>query len=113
VISAQPTAGIGYELDAIAAVVLGGTSLFGGRGRLHGTLIGSVILGVLSTGLILMNVQFFTQLLIHSLKRRCRPTSEHRCRVAWACPSCGVLDRVSMSSRRSDSGTHWPHPIAL
>jgi ribose transport system permease protein len=56
--------GIGYELDAIAAVVLGGTSLFGGRGRLHGTLIGSVILGVLSTGLILMNVQFFTQLLI-------------------------------------------------
>jgi ribose transport system permease protein len=64
VISAQPTAGIGYELDAIAAVVLGGTSLLGGRGRLHGTLIGSVILGVLSTGLILMNVQFFTQLLI-------------------------------------------------
>ena len=63
-ISAQPTAGIGYELHAIAAVVLGGTSLFGGRGRLHGTLIGSVILGVLSTGLILMNVQFFTQLLI-------------------------------------------------
>ena len=44
--------------------MLGGTSLFGGPGRLHGTLIGSVILGVLSTGLILMNVQFFTQLLI-------------------------------------------------
>ncbi|RMB85976.1 ABC transporter permease subunit [Streptomyces shenzhenensis] len=64
VVSAQPTAGTGYELDAIAAVVLGGTSLMGGRGRLIGTLIGSVILGVLSTGLILMNVQFFTQLLI-------------------------------------------------
>lgn len=64
VISAQPTAGTGYELDAIAAVVLGGTSLAGGRGRIIGTLIGSVILGVLSTGLILMNVQFFTQLLI-------------------------------------------------
>jgi ribose transport system permease protein len=64
VISAQRTAGIGYELDAIAAVVLGGTSLFGGRGRLHGALIGSVILGVLSTGLILISVQFFTQLLI-------------------------------------------------
>jgi ribose transport system permease protein len=64
VISAQPTAGTGYELDAIAAVVLGGTSLAGGRGRIVGTLIGSVILGVLSTGLILLNVQFFTQLLI-------------------------------------------------
>jgi len=64
VISAQPTAGTGYELDAIAAVVLGGTSLAGGRGRIVGTLIGSIILGVLSTGLILLNVQFFTQLLI-------------------------------------------------
>ncbi|TIP09174.1 ABC transporter permease [Mesorhizobium sp.] len=64
VISAQPTAGTGYELDAIAAVVLGGTSLAGGRGRVVGTLIGSVILGVLSTGLILLNVPFFTQLLI-------------------------------------------------
>lgn len=64
VVSAQPTAGTGYELDAIAAVILGGTSLMGGRGRIIGTLIGSVILGVLSTGLILMNVPFFTQLLI-------------------------------------------------
>ncbi|OLP62694.1 ribose ABC transporter permease [Xaviernesmea oryzae] len=63
-ISAQPTAGTGYELDAIAAVVLGGTSLAGGRGRIVGTLIGAVILGVLSTGLILMNVPFFTQLLV-------------------------------------------------
>jgi ribose transport system permease protein len=64
VVSAQPTAGTGYELDAIAAVVLGGTSLAGGRGRIVGTLVGSVILGVLSTGLILMNVPFFTQLLV-------------------------------------------------
>jgi ribose transport system permease protein len=64
VISAQPTAGTGYELDAIAAVVLGGTSLVGGRGRIIGTLIGAIILGVLTTGLILLNVQFFTQLLI-------------------------------------------------
>ncbi len=64
VISAQPTAGEGYELDAIAAVVLGGTALAGGRGRIIGTLIGSIILGVLTTGLILLNVPFFTQLLI-------------------------------------------------
>jgi len=67
VISAQPTAGTGYELDAIAAVVLGGTSLAGGKGRLLGTLIGSIILGVLSNGLILLNVPFFTQLLIKGL----------------------------------------------
>ncbi|WP_258597098.1 hypothetical protein [Mesorhizobium sp. AR07] len=44
--------------------MLGGTSLAGGRGRIVGTLIGSVILGVLGTGLILLNVPFFTQLLI-------------------------------------------------
>ncbi|WP_410014574.1 ABC transporter permease subunit [Sodalis sp. C49] len=67
VISAQPTAGTGYELDAIAAVVLGGTSLSGGRGRIIGTLIGSIILGVLSTGLILLSVPFFTQLLIKGI----------------------------------------------
>ena len=67
VISAQPTAGTGYELDAIAAVVLGGTSLAGGRGRIIGTLIGSIILGVLSTGLILLSVPFFTQLLIKGI----------------------------------------------
>ncbi len=42
--SAQPTAGTGYELDAIAAVVLGGTSLAGGKGRIVGTLIGALIL---------------------------------------------------------------------
>ncbi|MFV0314747.1 MAG: ABC transporter permease subunit [Anaerotignum sp.] len=67
VISAQPTAGTGYELDAIAAVVLGGTALAGGRGRILGTLIGSIILGVLTTGLILLNVPFFTQLLIKGI----------------------------------------------
>ena len=49
--SAQPTAGTGYELDAIAAVVLGGTSLAGGKGRIVGTLIGALILGFLNNGL--------------------------------------------------------------
>jgi ribose transport system permease protein len=62
--SGQPRAGEGYELDAIAAVVLGGTSLFGGRGRIHGTFVGALIIGVLSNGLVLMNVPFFTQLII-------------------------------------------------
>ena len=54
--SAQPTAGQGYELDAIAAVVLGGTALAGGRGRVLGTLVGALIIGVLDNGLILLNV---------------------------------------------------------
>ena len=63
-LSAQPTAGTNYELDAIAAVVLGGTALAGGRGRVLGTLVGALIIGVLSNGLVLMNVPFFYQLII-------------------------------------------------
>ncbi|MMZ57941.1 Ribose transport system permease protein RbsC [compost metagenome] len=59
--SAQPTAGASYELDAIAAVVLGGTSLTGGKGWIVGTLIGAVIIGVLNNGLNLLNVSSFYQ----------------------------------------------------
>jgi ribose transport system permease protein len=62
--SGQPKAGEGYELDAIAAVVLGGTALAGGRGRIFGTLVGALIIGVLSNGLVLMNVPFFYQLVV-------------------------------------------------
>ncbi len=59
--SAQPTAGTSYELDAIAAVVLGGTSLAGGRGHITGTLIGALIIGVLNNGLNLLGVSSFYQ----------------------------------------------------
>ena len=59
--SAQPTAGIMYELDAIAATVIGGTSLFGGEGTLVGALIGALIMGVLRNGLNLLNVSSFVQ----------------------------------------------------
>lgn len=59
--SAQPTAGTSYELDAIAAVVLGGTSLTGGRGRIVGTLIGALIIGILNNGLNLLGVSSFTR----------------------------------------------------
>ena len=59
--SAQPIAGIMYELDAIAAAVIGGTSLMGGEGRIFGTLIGALIMGVLRNGLNLMGVSSFIQ----------------------------------------------------
>ncbi|KMY44693.1 ribose ABC transporter permease [Bacillus sp. FJAT-27916] len=59
--SAQPTAGESYELDAIAAVVLGGTSLTGGRGWIFGTLVGVLIIGVLNNGMNLIGVSSFFQ----------------------------------------------------
>ncbi|WP_230876218.1 MULTISPECIES: ABC transporter permease [Paenibacillus] len=57
----QPTAGLGYELDAIAAVVIGGTSLMGGVGTIVGTLIGALIIGVLNNGMDLMHVSGYWQ----------------------------------------------------
>ena len=62
--SAQPNAGISYELDAIAAVVIGGTSLSGGRGTILGTVLGAMIIGVLNNGLVLLNVSPFWQQVI-------------------------------------------------
>jgi ribose transport system permease protein len=59
--SAQPNAGMSYELDAIAAVVIGGTSLSGGRGSILGTVLGAVMIGVLNNGLVLLNVSPFWQ----------------------------------------------------
>lgn len=55
--SAQPALGQGYELEAIAAVIIGGTSLFGGRGSILGTVIGALILSVLINGLRIMSIQ--------------------------------------------------------
>lgn len=62
--SAQPIAGIMYELDAIAATVIGGTSLMGGEGTLVGTLIGALIMGVLRNGLNILGVSSFLQQII-------------------------------------------------
>jgi ribose transport system permease protein len=65
--SAQPNAGVSYELDSIAAVVIGGTSLSGGRGSVLGTVQGALIIGVLNNGLVLLNVSPFWQQVVKGL----------------------------------------------
>ncbi|WP_027361362.1 ribose ABC transporter permease [Halodesulfovibrio aestuarii] len=65
--SAQPTAGAGYELDAIAAVVLGGTSLMGGKGSIIGTLLGALIIGFLNNALNLLDVSSYYQMIAKAL----------------------------------------------
>jgi ribose transport system permease protein len=65
--SGQPVAGIGYELSAIAAVVIGGTSLSGGVGTLTGTLIGALFISALTNGLIILNVSAFWQQVLMGL----------------------------------------------
>lgn len=62
--SAQPIAGMMYELDAIAATVIGGTSLMGGEGTLLGTVVGALIMGVLRNGLNLLGVSSFLQQIV-------------------------------------------------
>jgi ribose transport system permease protein len=62
--SAQPIAGMGYEMDAIAATVIGGASLAGGEGKILGTLIGALIIGVLRNGLNILNVSSYIQQIV-------------------------------------------------
>ena len=62
--SAEAVAGGGYELNIIAAVVIGGTSLFGGRGGISGTLVGTILIGVLLNGLVILNVSPYVQQVI-------------------------------------------------
>ena len=65
--AAHPAAGETFELNAIAAVVLGGTSLMGGRGTIGGTLVGAFVIGVLADGLVLMGVSEFWQMVIKGM----------------------------------------------
>jgi ribose transport system permease protein len=62
--SGQPNAGLMYELDVIAAVVVGGTSLFGGIGSIIGTFLGAMLIGILRNGLNLMNVSSYLQMIV-------------------------------------------------
>lgn len=66
-LSAQTNAGMSYELDAIAAAVLGGTSLAGGVGTMVGTLIGALIIGVMNNGMNMLSVPYFYQLIVKGL----------------------------------------------
>lgn len=61
--SGQPTAGTGYEMDVIASVIVGGTSLSGGQGTLRGTVIGAFIMGILSNGMNILNISAYWQYL--------------------------------------------------
>ncbi len=63
-VTSQPNGGIGYEMNAIASAVIGGTSLMGGVGTIGGTVIGSFIIGVLSTGLTMMGASYFAQQIV-------------------------------------------------
>ncbi len=65
--SAQPTAGIGYEFDVITCVVLGGVSITGGTGKISGVIAGVMIIGVLTNGMVLINVSNYTQMVIKGL----------------------------------------------
>ena len=65
--SGQPTAGNGAEMDAIAAVVVGGTSMAGGAGKIGGTIIGALIIGFLNNGLNLLNVNSFWQYVVKGI----------------------------------------------
>jgi len=65
--SAHPATGQSFELNAIAAVVLGGTSLMGGRGSIGGTIIGALVIGALADGLVLLGVSEFWQIVIKGI----------------------------------------------
>lgn len=67
VTTGQPNAGVGYELDAIAAVVIGGTSLSGGVGGIGGTILGALLIGVINNGLDLLNVTSYYQAIIKGI----------------------------------------------
>ena len=65
--SGSPTAAVAYELDAIAAVVIGGTSLSGGKGTIGGTILGALLMGVIGNGLTMLDVPAYYQQIVKGL----------------------------------------------
>jgi ribose transport system permease protein len=65
--SGQPSSGTGYEMDAITAVVLGGVSLNGGEGKLSLVLVGVLIMGILTTGMLMDNINDYVQQVVKGL----------------------------------------------
>ena len=65
--SGQPTAGLGYEFDVITCVVLGGVSVSGGYGKISNVIAGVMIIGILSNGMVLMNISSYTQMIIKGI----------------------------------------------
>ncbi len=66
-VASHPATGESFELNAIAAAVLGGTSMSGGRGKIGGTIVGAFVIGILSDGLVMMGVSSFWQTVIKGL----------------------------------------------
>ena len=95
--SAQPSSGLGYELDTIAAVVIGGASLSGGVGSIGGTAVGVLIIGVLRNGLNLLGVSPFIQQVDHRRGDRARGRGRH---LAGA----GALTMAQESVRQPPDG---------
>ena len=62
--SAQPSAGSGYELTVVAAVVIGGTSMFGGSGNVQGTFIGAILMTIIENGMLLMKISAYWHSLV-------------------------------------------------
>ena len=111
--SAEAVAGLTYELTVIASVVIGGTSLFGGIGTIFGTVVGTLLIGVLLNGLVLNNVSSYVQQIIIGViivlavafdtfaksrrKRACR-----WCR--WRCAACA---RCCATARGTRAAPRW------
>jgi ribose transport system permease protein len=103
---ATPIAGANDELDAIAAVVIGGASLFGGTGSIIGTLIGTFIVSILVTGLVLLNVQpYWQEVAVGAVLIVAVVLDQVRRRLADELPSRPRLLRVDASAPPSDGGT--------
>ena len=65
--SAQPTAGLGYEFDVITCVVLGGVSVSGGDGKMSNVIAGVLIIGILTNGMVLLNVSTYMQMIVKGI----------------------------------------------